>query len=101
MHTLGKMLGLALLEAVVCLTWSMFSMPILAAFGIPIEQNVLLHVVASAFPVMLLGGFLAHLWGLWRADWIVRVATAATCLVIPVASNFPFIGFMLLLGWNA
>lgn len=81
MQTLGKILGLALLQAVVCLTWSIFALPLL-------NVNLWAPVAISAIPVMLLGGVLAHFWGLWRAGWLVRLATAVTCIVIPILSNF-------------
>ena len=83
MQTLGKILGLALLEFVVWFGWALSVLLILGFFGIPMEKFIWVYLAVAAIPVMLLGGFLAALWGLWRANWLARAATAVTCLVIP------------------
>jgi hypothetical protein len=84
MQTLGKILGLALLEIVAWFGWFSSAMLMLGFSGIPMKKFIWAYLVVAAIPVMLLGSFLASLWGLWRANWLARAAAAVIYLVLPV-----------------
>ena len=89
-----KLLGLALLEILAWLLFFSAANLLLAMFGQDDEYRLLAGL--TIIPIALLGCLLAHFWGLWRANWMVRAATAATCLLVPIV---PF--YLLLIGLSA
>jgi hypothetical protein len=92
-----KLLGLALLEILAGPFFFMASSFALSMFGVSFQDNFLAYLAMTAAPIILLGGLLAHFWGLWRANWVVRVATAATCFLIPVVVSLPAWGILALI----
>ncbi len=92
-----KLLGLALLEILAGPFFFLVSSFALSMFGISFEDSFHAYLAMTAVPIILLGGILAHFWGLWRANWVVRVATAATCLLIPVVVSLPAFALLALI----
>jgi len=94
MRSAFKLLGLALLEILAGPLFFLASSVALSMFGVSFGDNFYAYLTMTAVPIMLLGSLLAHFWGLWRANWVVRVATAATCLLIPVVLSLPVLALL-------